>query len=254
MLPTTVIDYRIDYRYFILASGKKSSDNLGQKEDEKVIFIDDLIPPSRKHYTIEKFFKKLSKIQEGENKDDSQQSGRIKSKVNQLKKFYNDYKSRKLSPFHLLQEFEDLLGVRQGIKAFWGLAICHTSSHSRELHETLRRSILKMKFRNENCILNYEPEQRENDVQQVNKKFSMVYKKLIKRIMGFLRSKNNIMPALDERHLNQIISNFYEIDICDMLQGWKLKTYVSPESRDHILKTFMCDEREIETHIVKIFF
>lgn len=251
MLPTTVIDYRIDYRYFIMASGKTSTDLIGKKEGG-TIFIDDLIPPARKHYSIENYFKKLKKIHKEINIDDSQMSGRIRSGINELKGFYSQYKSRKFPAFHLLQEFEDILGVREGVKAFWGLAVCHTSSHAKELHEVLRRSLLKMTFKNIDCVLNYSPDQRANDERELKPKFGVVYKILIKKILMFLKSKKNELPTLDERQLNQVISKFYDIDISDMLQGWKLKNYVSPESREHILKTFMCSENEIEANFVSL--
>lgn len=197
--------------------------------------------------------KKLQKIYDGEeNTDDSRNSRRGRSKINKLMDYYLQYKSRRLPAFNLLKEFEDSLGVREGLKAFWGLIICHTSSHAKELHEIMRKSLLKMSFRNKGCILNYTPEQNYNDDIQIQKKYSYVFKKLIKRIIEFLRGKKDV-ETMDERHLNQIISNFYEIDISDMLQGWKLKTYVSPESREHILQVFFCDDKDIEKNFVKIF-
>lgn len=109
-----------------------------------------------------------------------------------------------------------------------------------------------MKFKHENCVLNYTPEVG-NDPRRPNKrKFSAVFKKLIKKIFAFLNTKKKDVPTLDERHLNQIISNFYEIEISDMLQSWKLKRYVGPESREYIEKVFMCPEDEIEANFVRI--
>lgn len=259
MLPSTIIDYRIDFRYFIISSGSKSDDLLGKK-DSPVIFVDDLIPPKRKNYTVEKYLKKISlhySSQSASTSLDTSQSssssgrGRMRPRAHKLKQFYDEYRSRRLSAFHLLQEFEDTLGVREGVKAFWGLAICHTSSHAKELHEILRRSILKMRFQNPTCVLNYQPE-KGNDPRRPNKKkFSFIFKTLIKKSFAFLKSKNKDMPVLDERHLNQIISNFYEIEISDMLQSWKLKRYIGPVSREHIEKVFMCPEEEIEANFVR---
>ncbi len=51
MLPTLVIDYRIDFRYFLIAAG------VGALEYKAIIqdacFIDDLTPPTRKFFNID---------------------------------------------------------------------------------------------------------------------------------------------------------------------------------------------------------
>jgi hypothetical protein len=48
-----------------------------------------------------------------------------------------------------------MLGVRQGFTSFWGLAVCHTSSHGLELNEVLRRALFKIKFQSGDCVINH---------------------------------------------------------------------------------------------------
>jgi len=49
-----VVNDKFDLRYFLIAAGKKSSD-LTKLQPGKT-FIDDLVPPPKKVYTVDKFF------------------------------------------------------------------------------------------------------------------------------------------------------------------------------------------------------
>ena len=330
MLPGTVVDYRMDYRYFLLASGKASTDLIGNKfQDGKdqennqsgtaksktlfhldlfqpsnrldgVVYIEDLIPPARKYYSVKKYFNKLKRVH-GDSKEEenqtpnesntrkgkerggkrSKKSSKVNSRTQQkirlenLERAYRRYKDRDYSALSLFRDFQDILGVRYGIQAFWGLAVCHTSSHSKELHEVLRREILKMRFREPTSILSeskpapYRRGDGGRDDRNNNKnkkkgkgkdnhpfrpqqaKFSRIYKELISEVDEHLLANRKDIPVLDERQLNQAISAFYALEKCDMLQSEKLKMYISPSSREEVQKMFFCPRAKVKEILVR---
>jgi hypothetical protein len=147
MLPNTIVDYRIDFRYFLIAAG--SNQGNGRAIYTENCFIDDIIPPLRKHFTVDQYFKRMKRFYE-----DDDDFSEYEISINELKQVYLAYKMKQEHAGGMLEEFYDMLGFKEGFKSFWGLAICHTSSHNRELHEVLRRALFKMSFKSGDCIIN----------------------------------------------------------------------------------------------------
>jgi hypothetical protein len=78
MLPTVIIDYKIDFRYFLIASGAGSVQNQPKYDDK--CFIDDIVPPVRKHFTVDQYFKKMQRIYE-----DDEDFSEYEISINELK-------------------------------------------------------------------------------------------------------------------------------------------------------------------------
>ena len=68
LLPTNITNDKFDLRYFLIAAGKKSSD-LTKLEPGKS-YVDDLVPPAKKVYSVDKFFKKLVYFVEEDTKEE----------------------------------------------------------------------------------------------------------------------------------------------------------------------------------------
>lgn len=59
LLPTIVADFKMDFRYFLVAAGLNYSDNIPIFSE--VCSIDDIVPPIRKHFSIPQYFKFLER-------------------------------------------------------------------------------------------------------------------------------------------------------------------------------------------------
>ena len=243
MLPTIIIDYRIDFRYFVIASSLKQ---MGRAIYSENCFIDEIIPPIRKHFTVDQYFKRMKRVYE---EDDGFTEYEIS--INELKQYYLGYKQKRMGAGELLEEFYEALGIKEGFKSFWGLAICHTSSHSRELHEVLRRALFNLSFKNGDCIINKSAPVPKGKTDKYGKplraqiKYSHIFGLLTEQLEGHMKKNKDDLPHIDIRSLNQAISKIYEIDRHDLLQGKKLKMYVSPETRELIGECFFCPESQI---------
>ena len=168
-----------------------------------------------------------------------------------LAQFYLGYKQTAMSAGELFNEFCEMLGVRDGITSFWGLAICHTTSHNMELNEVLRRNLFKMKFHNGDCVINHAapvpPGKVDKDGKPIKPiiKYTFIYNLLTGILEKHMRERQYELGEMDIRSLNQAISTIYELDKHDLLQAKKLKMYISPETKDLIGKCFFCPESQI---------
>lgn len=146
MLPTVIVDYKMDFRYFLIFAGKRTDSRAVYTERN---FIDDMEPPIRKHFTVDQYFRRMKRFYE-----EDENFSEYEIDIDELKQYYEGYKHKKMGAGDLLIEFYETLGCKEGFKSFWGLAVCHISSHSRELHEVLRRGLFKYSFKNGDCIIN----------------------------------------------------------------------------------------------------
>ena len=115
-----------------------------------------------------------------------------------------------------------------------------------------------MQFRNPGCVVAKDPtipKRRRGDenAKKPEKHFSRIYKRLLLLLDGYLQENMKVIPTLDERQLNQAISTVYELERCDLLQGRKLKIFISPESREYVEKCFFCDEKDVQANFVSHF-
>lgn len=75
--------------------------------------------------------------------------------------------------------------------------------------------------------------------------YSEIYAQLVDYLDAYLKAKKDQIPILDERHLNQAISNFYEIDNHLILQGKKLNLYIDPSVHNKIQKCYFAGVHEL---------
>jgi hypothetical protein len=61
-----------------------------------------------------------------------------------------------------------------------------------------------------------------------------------------MKPRRDELPLIDIRSLNQAIAKIYEIDRHDLLQGKKLKMYVSPETKDLIGQCYFSPKSKID--------
>lgn len=244
MLPTVIVDYKMDFRYFLIFAGKRTDSRAVYTERN---FIDDMEPPIRKHFTVDQYFRRMKRFYE-----EDENFSEYEIDIDELKQYYEGYKHKKMGAGDLLIEFYETLGCKEGFKSFWGLAVCHISSHSRELHEVLRRGLFKYSFKNGDCIINQAAPVPKGKTDKWGKplkpqiKYSYIFKLLTQMLEDHMKNRKDELPLIDIRSLNQAISKIYEIDRHDLLQGKRLKMYIGPETRDLIGECFFCPKTQID--------
>lgn len=216
LLPTIVADFKVDFRYFLVAAGLTHTSNIPIFDDR--CFIDDIDPPLRKHFSIPQYFKYLERTyQTPEN------FMKYGVNITLLAQFYLGYKQGAMGAGELLNEFCGMLGTRHGFTCFWGLAVCHTSSHNIELNEVIRRSLFKLKFQNGDCVVNHAAPVPHGKTDQDGRpvkpiiKYTFVYNLLTDVLEKHIRERSQELGEMDIRSLNQAISTIYELDKHDLL-------------------------------------
>lgn len=214
----------VDIRYFLLAVGNRGTRNeqaVAGQQARKVVFIDDLEIPSKKGQNIEQLYFSLNKLMPY-------------AAFETLKQTFIAYRMNQITSFLLLQEFERLLGIAKAFKYYWAFAINSKSTGGIEMEKELKKSLKKMSFKHQGCLLARSPTYRE------------VFYQASTILYDFLLSRQGKLVTTTEVRLNSIVSSLSNHSLSHLIQARPLPHLISSQSLTVLKRLFFGTGEEIQ--------
>ena len=202
----------------------RTKSKISQK-NQGLIYIDYLEPPIAKRYKTDEIFKLIEEI-----------FGKKVAK--ELRQEFQLFRTKKRSGKDLFYQFTDNsnLGLLYGYQYLWSLAV---SLNDRQLHETLRAGIRKMRFKHEDAIL--------QDIQR----YSDYFFQASTYLQPYLFKQKDKIEEFEENRLNQLVSNFYAEKKSDILSGIGLNRFINSESMKSLRELYFRGEQSMLEIFVK---
>ena len=196
----------MDIRYFLIAVGNRgSSVNQNSINGRKVVFIDDLEIPSKKGQNIDQLYYALAKNNGA-------------TVLEQLKQNLIAYRTRNISSFLMLQEFEHRLGIVKAFRYYWAFSVNCSPSESNEMNKELKKSLRKMAYKDKECVL------------ATNESYYDILYSICLLLTTFLQENKERIQPITEVRLNALISSYHGYTIGHLLQARPLPHLVSTTS------------------------
>lgn len=219
----------LDVRYFLLAVGNRGTQNeqsVSGQPLKKVVFIDDLEIPSKKGQNIEQLYFSLSKLMQY-------------TSFETLKQTFIAYRTNQITAFTLLQEFERLLGIAKAFKYYWAFLNNSKTSGGMEMEKELKKSLKKMSYRNQACLLATSASYRE------------VFHHVSSILYDYLQHNQEKLIPTTEVRLNSIISSLCNHSLSHLIQARPLPHLISSPSLSLLKKLYFDTEEEIQKALNK---
>lgn len=216
-------------RYFLVAAAsghQKQAVNLAILEDniKQIVRIDELEVPSRKGYSLDQLMNTLCKVCPV-------------SKFETVRQSITKFRNVQISAFSLLSDLEYAMGIAKGFKYFWAVAVAIAgSSQALEIDRQMKKSLLKMQFKDPNCILGL-----------YGDSYWGVYNYLTYTLGCFLNKNRHTTEPWEESRINTIITNFYDIETGHLLEARGLQHYLSSRGMTTLLKAYFKNETELQS-------
>jgi hypothetical protein len=175
------------------------------------VFIDDLEPPWKKGKLVDSIYSWVEKT-------------KGYSAMNAVRQAYIIYKTQSSSAYHLLLEIEQTLGIINGLKCYWALAVAQKAEVA-DMHKEMRKSVAKMAFRNKDCIL------------AICNTYEDIFTAMLTSLSSYLATISQQIDVFSEGKLNSMTMAFYGLPLGHLYQFRTLHQYLSSSEAMSLLQS-----------------